>query len=88
MDNSSQIYCMQFLGMDAALFAELPPLDHTFTHFKLRIYTQLLQIINRPRRKTDHEIWITLDDALQLAIPAPVRKILLKTVLRQQLLAH
>lgn len=88
MDNSSQIYCMQFLGMDAALFAELPPLDHTFTHFKLRIYTQLLQIFNRPRRKTDHEIWITPDDALQLAIPAPVRKILLKTVFRQQLLAH
>ncbi len=88
IDNDSQIYCRQFRGIDTLPLSHLPPFNHIFTHFKLQIHTQLLQVINRSRKKTDNEIWLTIDNALQLALPAPVRKILLKTDFQQQLLAH
>ena len=66
------------MGMERVPIGSLPPLNHTFTHFKLRIHPQLLQVINYPRKKTATEIWLTIDKALQLAIPVPVRKILLE----------
>jgi A/G-specific adenine glycosylase len=57
-------------------------LDHTFTHFRLRIHPQPLQVVSYPAAiKTqwqDETIWITLDDALKAAIPAPVRKLILQ----------
>ncbi|SDY32526.1 A/G-specific adenine glycosylase [Nitrosomonas sp. Nm33] len=88
VDNNNQTYRTQSMEIDALPLTDLPPLDHTFTHFKLRIHTQLLQVINRSHKKTDNEIWLTIDNALQLALPAPVRKILLKTDFQQQLPAH
>ncbi|WP_074906029.1 A/G-specific adenine glycosylase [Nitrosomonas communis] len=78
IDINSQTYCRQFMGIDILPISNLSPLNHTFTHFKLRIDTQLLQVINRPRKKTASEVWLTIDKALQLAIPVPVRKILLE----------
>lgn len=88
INNNNQAYCAQFMEIDTLPLTDLSPLDHTFTHFKLRIHIQLLQVINRSRKKTDNEIWLTIDNALQLALPTPVRKILLKTDFQQQLLAH
>lgn len=87
-DHNSQLYCRQFLGIDVALLADLPPLAHTFTHFKLKIHTHLLQVIHRSHKNTDDEIWVTLNDAKKLAIPVPVRKILSKTDFPQQLPTH
>lgn len=84
----SQVYCTQFLGIDAVSLADLPSLAHTFTHFKLQIQTHLLQVINRPLKKTDNEIWVTINDAMKLAIPVPVRKILSETNFQQQFSAH
>lgn len=85
IDHNSQVSSPPYLEMDAVPVANLPPLDHAFTHFKLRIHTQLLQVTSRPCKKMDRAIWVTIDDALQCAIPAPVRKILLKTDFQQQL---
>lgn len=53
----------------------LPPFSHTFTHFKLHLTPLLLDIsepLNLPKSQ-----WMSLQDALNAAIPTPVRKILL-----------
>jgi A/G-specific adenine glycosylase len=75
-------YCTRHFGMTVKPLAHMPPLDHTFTHFRLRIHPQPLQVVSYPATiKTqwqDETIWITLDDALKAAIPAPVRKLILQ----------
>ncbi|PTR14445.1 A/G-specific DNA-adenine glycosylase [Nitrosospira sp. Nsp2] len=78
-------HCKHRFGMDlrmpAQIQAQMQPFDHTFTHFRLRIYPQLLQVISVSSATVQHEgtsTWITLDDALQSAIPAPVRKLFTK----------
>lgn len=87
IDHNSQLYCRQFLGVGVTPLADLPSLAHTFTHFRLQIHTHLLQVIDRPLKKTDNEMWVTIDEAMKLAIPVPVRKILSKTDFPPQLRA-
>ncbi|HEV7929770.1 MAG TPA: A/G-specific adenine glycosylase [Nitrosospira sp.] len=72
-------HCKHRFGMALKVPVEMQmqPFDHTFTHFKLRIYPQLLQVISFSSAVVQHEqssTWATLDDALKSAIPAPVRK--------------
>ena len=72
-------YCRQHFGMKVKPLAHMPPLDHTFTHFKLRIHPRPLQVVSYPaviKAREDETIWITLDNALAAAIPAPVRKLI------------
>lgn len=75
-------YCTGHFGMRVIPLAHMPPLDHAFTHFRLRIHPRLLQVVSSPSAvKTqgrDETIWIALEDALKAAIPAPVRKLLLE----------
>ncbi|HEX7813273.1 MAG TPA: A/G-specific adenine glycosylase [Burkholderiales bacterium] len=55
----------------------LPDVRHGFTHFALTIKPALLRVERMERRA--HEpghLWLTLDDAMGAAIPAPVREIL------------
>ena len=49
----------------------LPPIDHGFTHFRLRIQPLLHEVKRAPGA-----LWIDLDDALHAAVPAPVKKLL------------
>ncbi len=53
----------------------LPPLTHTFTHFKLHIQPVLISGTNQI---ASNALWINLDEAIEAAIPTPVRKILLQ----------
>jgi A/G-specific adenine glycosylase len=74
-------HCKHRFGMALRASGEMQmqPFDHAFTHFKLRIYPQLLQVISFSSAVVQHEqssTWATIDDALQSAIPAPVRKII------------
>lgn len=75
-----QSYCTQTLGIDVVCVDSLlPPIDHTFTHFKLRMYTQRLQvksIVQQPQCNLTR--WVTIDEAFQLAIPTAIKKILSK----------
>lgn len=76
------VYCIQHFGMRVKPLTHMPPLDHAFTHFRLRIYPRPLQVVSNPSTiKTqgqDGTIWVALDDALKAAIPAPVRKLLMQ----------
>lgn len=58
-------------------FISLPSFTHAFTHFKLRISPEMLHIGKKPLCiEQEGKIWIDTEEALQAAIPAPVRKLL------------
>lgn len=52
----------------------LPKFTHTFTHFKLHIQPVLVQSAVQTIRP--NSLWIGIDEAMEAAIPTPVRKIL------------
>jgi A/G-specific adenine glycosylase len=66
--------------MGLKLLPQIPPLLHTFTHFRLRIYPQPLQVESSFALEEDSiggEVrWMTPCEAAKAAIPAPVSKLL------------
>lgn len=54
----------------------LPLLWHSFTHFKLEITPQPLQLIGPRPHEAPNTCWLPIDDAISGAIPAPVRTLL------------
>jgi A/G-specific adenine glycosylase len=70
-------YCLQHFGMETIHTIALSTFTHTFTHFKLHITPLLLQVINKPKQiQEPGMMWLNADNALQAAIPTPVRKLL------------
>jgi A/G-specific adenine glycosylase len=71
------------MGMGLKLLPQRPPLLHTFTHFRLRIYPQPLQVESSFPLEEDSiggEVrWMTPCEAAKAAIPAPVSKLLNST---------
>jgi A/G-specific adenine glycosylase len=53
----------------------LPKFTHTFTHFKLHIQPVLIKTTKQTN--VPNTLWIGLDEAIEAAIPTPVRKILI-----------
>lgn len=76
-------YCQHTYGLEVRSLGEISPLDHTFTHFKLKIHPHLLQVISPNDALQQKGKWMTLDNALVSAIPTPVRKLF-----QQPLLTH
>jgi A/G-specific adenine glycosylase len=66
-----------FSQRDILATRELEPLDHGFTHFRLRIRPRLCDLRKAsPRAAAPGLLWIDVADALEAAVPTPVRKIL------------
>lgn len=64
-------------GIGAHERIDLPQLTHTFTHFRLRIAPVLLQLAEKPLRAQQGDAqWLDMEDALEAAIPTPVRSLL------------
>jgi A/G-specific adenine glycosylase len=63
-------------GMQAESLNELPVLWHTFTHFKLEITPQSLQLIGKRPLASAGLIWLPVADAISAAVPTPVRTLL------------
>ncbi len=64
-------------GVEATDFAALPPIRHTFTHFRLHIQPLRAEVRrHRPEARQAGAVWLALPDALGAALPAPVRKLL------------
>jgi A/G-specific adenine glycosylase len=58
---------------------EIDTLAHTFTHFKLYITPMLLRVTSKPlHAQQSGSVWLDVEEALQAAIPTPVRKLLKK----------
>lgn len=71
------VFAQQHLGVTAQPEKTLPKLSHAFTHFKLHITPQPLQVLKQHANIGEPgRIWLSLEDALGAAIPTPVRKIL------------
>jgi len=65
------LWCFPEKAMTSAQpMRKLEPIDHGFTHFRLRIQPWLCEGV-RPEG-----LWLDLDDALTAAVPAPVRALL------------
>jgi len=70
--------CLASFGFETNLLDPLPVVQHAFTHFRLHILPQLLTVnAVQPRACQPAGMWLSLDDALGAAIPAPVRQLLL-----------
>ncbi len=63
-------------GARADRLCRLAVVDHGFTHFKLRIRPVLAQVVGPPAMREPGLVWLSLEDALGAAIPAPVKRIL------------
>lgn len=58
---------------------DMPEFSHTFTHFKLHITPVLLRVACKPLRvQQSGSLWIDMSEALNAAIPTPVRLLLTK----------
>ena len=68
---------LERFGISAHAIEALASLDHTFTHFRLQITPSLLRVHKTPKQ-TSHGngIWLSVEEAMGAAIPAPVRKLL------------
>ena len=60
------------------------PLVHGFTHYSLTIHPVEIAVSKRePRAMEPGAVWLSFADALEAALPAPVKKILAATTKRQ-----
>ncbi|MDP3609720.1 MAG: A/G-specific adenine glycosylase [Methylophilus sp.] len=65
-------------GLTVEAQEPLPLLQHAFTHFKLEILPQPLEVVSKlPQASIPNTIWLPIEDAIGAAIPTPVRKILI-----------
>ena len=63
--------------VDARATHALPPLRHGFTHFGLTLHPQLIDVASSPAaHESDGRVWLTRDDALNAALPAPIKRLL------------
>lgn len=75
--------CMQQFSVDAGQGSALPVFTHTFSHFKLHITPLHLQVVSKHQQLQEPgRAWLNIEDALQAAIPAAVRKMLLALLAR------
>jgi A/G-specific adenine glycosylase len=67
-------HCHEHFGFVALEQQALPQLTHSFTHFRLHLRPVCLQLAPRGI-SLPGQIWLPLADALDAALPAPIRKL-------------
>jgi A/G-specific adenine glycosylase len=67
-------HCRDRFGFTAQTQQALPSFSHSFTHFKLHILPVQMQLAPRPSTLPG-QIWLSPADALDAALPTPVRKL-------------
>jgi A/G-specific adenine glycosylase len=72
-------FCRRELGLDVKLARPWADVDHGFTHYKLKITPQPIEVTRRePSVQQPGRLWLNIDDALGAAIPQPVKLLLRK----------
>jgi A/G-specific adenine glycosylase len=63
-------------GAEARSTQPLAAIDHGFTHFTLTLHPLRVAVRRwRPRAEAPEHAWLTRDDALAAALPAPIRRL-------------
>ena len=74
---SAGAQCRARYGCEILRPKKLAPLEHGFTHFRLRAQPIVCRVVSRsPRAEAGGRLWLGIDEASQAAIPVPVRKVL------------
>ncbi len=68
----------QLFGLETEPEESLAIVNHAFTHYKLAITPQPLTVMSASKQTAPNAIWMPIEDAIEAAIPTPVRNILLK----------
>jgi len=74
VDLDAADHCREHFGFTVHRQQVLPPLSHSFTHFKLHIRPVQIQLAAR-RDTPPGQIWLPLPEVPGAALPAPVRKL-------------
>jgi A/G-specific adenine glycosylase len=68
--------CKARFATDVTLGESLPPIEHGFTHFRLTIHPQRIAVRRwSARAEAPGLVWLTRDDALTAALPAPIKSL-------------
>jgi A/G-specific adenine glycosylase len=68
-------WCLEEIG-DAAESQRLPPIDHAFTHFDLRLKPLRVRCDRRASvRDADHHRWYPLEAPPRIGLPQPIRRL-------------
>jgi A/G-specific adenine glycosylase len=77
-NNDLSAIAQKRFGLTVQPQQSLPELSHAFTHYKLHITPQPLQVTKQHFKASESgQIWLSIEDAIGAAIPTPVRKILI-----------
>ncbi|HUF21048.1 MAG TPA: A/G-specific adenine glycosylase [Burkholderiales bacterium] len=69
--------CIERYGVQVDRVCALPVVRHGFTHYRLDITPMQIDVARvSPQAEAPGRLWLTLDEAIGAAIPAPVRAIL------------
>lgn len=69
--------CATRFGVRVRRMQALTPIEHGFTHFKLRIHPVLVDVDRVHAAEQPGRLWLTPQDAAGAAVPVPVKKILI-----------
>ncbi len=70
-------YCRTRFGARIELGDALPPIEHGLTHFRLTLHPRRVAVrMWPPRVESPGLLWLTREDALAAALPAPIRKLI------------
>jgi A/G-specific adenine glycosylase len=80
MDEDFTSWCERHLGAQAAAVEKLADRRHTFSHFALDIHPVRLRLSGLSDRvaEDDSRVWLSLDAATKMAVPAPLKRLLLE----------
>jgi len=71
------VHCKARYAANVTAGEELAPIEHGFTHYRLTIRPQRVRArLWPPRAEAPGLVWLTREDALAAALPAPIRKLL------------
>ena len=78
LETDALAVCRDDWQLQVAATWELPDFRHVFTHFSLQITPQLVEVVSLPLAVNEAGgCWMQPDVALEVGIPAPVRKVLM-----------
>jgi A/G-specific adenine glycosylase len=77
VDDDVARQCKARFATDVVVGEALAPIEHGFTHFRLTIHPQKVAVRKWPARaEAPGIVWLTRDDALAAALPAPIKALI------------